>query len=165
MAKRTRTALQRKSNRESVRKSLPIRVGQAEKMIKGELQKEIKQSAALLVRAPGRPVGSKAFQSVMRAKELLAESSILAVKMIRKAGKIAAAKGDSTPAEFLLRHASAEHEGKTIRPVATSVDKLESDSGNRAPVINIGWIAAPVRPELPTAPVIDVLALPERTDS
>lgn len=166
MAKRnTKIGKQRESKR--TRQYAPLTVGGVEKFAKAAIQAEVKAQAALVVRPVGRPPGSKAFQSVMRAKELLAESSVLAVKMIRKAGKVAAEKGDSAPAEFLLKHASAtDAQGKTVRPVSTSVDKLEGEGGSRMPTINIGWIggnAPAVAPALP-GHVIDVRALPEHTE-
>jgi hypothetical protein len=156
MVKRFKTTAKQ---RQRVRNSSHISLRGATKIVQTELKAEIAKRAEALVRPVGRPVGSKAFQSVMRAKELMAESSTLAVRLIKKAAAVAAAKGDSAPAEFLLKHTSAQDEkGKQIRPVATSVDKLEGDSGSRMPTINIGWIAAPA--PVPAFPIIDVKALP-----
>lgn len=146
------------------RNSSHISLRGATKIVKGELQQEIKQAAALIVRPVGRPAGSKAFQSVKRARELMAESSTLAVKLIKTAARVAASKGDSAPAEFLLKHTSVQDEkGKTVRPIATSVDKLEGDGGNRMPTINIGWISG-AAPTPPAFPIIDVKALPEHSE-
>jgi hypothetical protein len=157
------TKATRKHESRRVRKYAPLTVGGAEKIAKTELQQEIKEQAALIVRPPGRPVGTRAFQSVMRAKEILAQSAPLAARLLKTAAKNAAAKGDSAPAEFLLKHVSAlDEKGKTIRPIDTSVDKIEGEGGSRAPTINIGWIAS-AAPALPST-VIDVKALPEHSD-
>lgn len=158
MKRNTTQGKKRESKR--TRNYAPLTVGSATEMIKGELQAEVKAQAALIVRPPGRPKGRTAFQSVMKAREILAQSSVLAARMITKAAKVAAAKGDSAPAEFLLKHVGANDEkGKLARPLQTSVDKLEGEGGSRMPTINIGWIGpGPTRSALP--PVIDVLALP-----
>lgn len=149
---------------EKKRNVLPTRIGGMEKMIKAELQKEVKAQAASIVRPVGRPKGRTAFQSVVKAREILAQSSVMAARLISKAAKVAAARGDSAPAEFLLKHTGAQDDkGKMVRPLVTSVDKLESDTGPRMPTINIGWI--PQQPALAPAQVIDVRALPAHDDS
>lgn len=148
----------RSKKSDSERRSKTVSINSLREHIADELKN---REAAAIVRSPGRPKGSTAFQRVQRAKELLAESSEFAVRCVKKAAKVAAARGESAPAEFLLKHAAIEEGGKVIRPIATSVDKLE-DGGSRAPTINIGWIA---RPELPPAQVIDVKALPAPEDS
>lgn len=156
MAKRK----QPKRIRESKRKSVALRVGQVEKIVKAEMRAEIQQAAAQIVRSPGRPRGATAFQRVTQARELLAKSSVMAVKCLQKASKIAAAKGDSAPAEFLLKHVGAQDDkGKTVRPLHTSVDKVDGGGASRAPTINIGWIQP--APTLP-ADIIDVLPEPQR---
>lgn len=136
----------------------PISVQQVEKIIQSEMKQEIQQAAALIVRPVGRPKGSTPFQRVMKAREMLANSSTFAMQMLKKAAKNAAVTGDSRPAEFLLKHAAVEDEkGKLVRPIHSSVDKLEGESGSRAPIINIGWVT-PVQP--PAINAIDVKALP-----
>lgn len=164
MPKRVRTKLQRKVNAESVRRSQPIRVGQVEKIVQTEMREEIKAAAALIVRPVGRPPGRTAFQSVMKAREILAQSSVLAARLITKAARVAASRGDSAPAEFLLKHTGAKDEkGKNVRPVQTSVDRLESDGGSKMPLIQIGWIGGP--PAVHSSlPIIDTKALPEHQE-
>ena len=110
---------------------------------------------------PGRPKGIKAFHKVREARELLAQSAVFAVKKIKTAAKVAAEKGDSAPAEFLLKHASAvDEQGKLIRPIESSVDKI-SDGVSNAPTINIGWIS----PREPVQiPAIEVQSLPAHID-
>lgn len=159
MTKRTTKAGKRHESKRT-RNYAPLTVGSVEKIIKGELQQEVKDAAALIVRPVGRPKGRTAFQSVMKAREILAQSSVMAARMISKAARVAAEKGDSAPAEFLLKHVGANDEkGKLARPLQTSVDKLEGEGGSRMPTINIGWIgSAPAVNALPG--VIDVLALP-----
>lgn len=145
----------RRKQRESERKARSLTVGTFEKIMK-ESRADIADAAEKVVkRSVGRPKGSKAFDRVKRAKEILAESSTVAARLIVKAAKVAANQGDSRPAEFLLKHTGApDAQGKMVRPLVTSVDKLEGDTGPKAPTINIGWIPQP------TLPVIDVKALP-----
>lgn len=168
MAKRPRTKAQRKVNAESVRTSGPIRVGQVEKLIRGEMHQEIKDAALAIVRPVGKPPGRTAFQSVMKAREILAQSAVMAARLVGKAAKVAASRGDSSPAEFLLKHTSAQDDkGKMVRPISTSVDKLEDAGGSRGPTINVGWIVGPSRPASEPSsalPTIDVQALPEPSD-
>lgn len=156
-----------KKRREQKRDSAPVTVHRMKEIVKADLTAAVKAQAALIVRPVGKPPGTKAFQSVMRAKEILAQSAPLAARLMKTAARVAAAKGDSAPAEFLLKHVSAQDDkGRTVRPLATSVDKLEGDSGPRMPVINIGWIngTAPTPSALPGT-VIDVPLLPEHSDS
>lgn len=140
MAKRT-TKRRITAESKRTRNYSSVSIGALEKIVKAELPAEVTK----LVRKVG---GQRtAFQSVVKAREILAQSSVLAARMIGKAAKVAASKGDSAPAEFLLKHVAAlDDQGKTVRPLATSVDKLETEAGSRAPVINIGWITAAPAP-------------------
>lgn len=128
-----------------------LTVGKMRKLIEGEIKKDL----ALVKRPVGRPKGSTALQRVQRARELMAQSSELAVRCLRRAAKVAAEKGDSAPAEFLLKHIAVDEHGKLVRPVAVSVDKAEGGSVSKVPTINIGWAvnAAPGQPALPPASI------------
>lgn len=145
--------------REQQRKARSVSVGHVEKFVRQELAKK----DAAIPRAVGRPKGSTAFQRVQRAKEILAQSAPIAARLITKAAKIAALKGDSAPAEFLLKHVGAQDDqGKLVRPVITSVDKLEGEGSSRLPTINIGWIPAGRSPAaLP--PAVDAEVISEST--
>jgi len=158
MSKRTLTAKQKRT-RERTRNYAPLSRTSVEKLVKTELANEVKEQAALIVRPRGRPKGQTAFQRVQQAREMMQRATPLAMKLLTKAAKIAADKGDSRPTEFLLKHVAVEGEkGKLVRPIHTSVDKLEGEGGPRMPTINIGWISAPT--DRPALPVIETRALP-----
>lgn len=147
------TAKRRADNR----KSVAISVRRAEKIVKTELEAQVKTAALEIVRKPGRPKGSTPFQRVQRAREILANAAPLAAKLLQKGAKIAAEKGDTRPAEFLLKHVAVEDEsGKLIRPLQSSVDKIEGQTGPTMPTIAIGWITPPALPS--AQPAIDVEA-------
>ena len=146
--------------REQKRKSAPMTVNRMEKFVQQELREQRNGEK----RPPGRPKGSRAFDRVTRARELLAESSTVAARLVVKAAKVAAEKGDSAPAEFLLKHTGTQDEkGKVIRPLLTNVDRMENED-RRMPTIQIGWLT-PAAPSVNVIDVEPVAALPEHRDS
>ena len=120
-------------------------------------------------RGRGRPKNQPAFARVQRAKEVLAQSTVRAARLVVRAATIAAEKGDSSPAEFILKHVGMpDDQGKLVRPLVTSVDRLEVDSASKVPTINIGWITTGQQPTLPSpssSNVIDVRALPAKAEN
>lgn len=156
MPKRVKTKAQRKRAVQQVRKSRTVSLNS----LQAHIAEEIKNAMASVKRPPGRPKGSTAFQRVSRARQILAQSSTTAARLLVKAAKVGAEKGDSSAAEFILRHVGATNEeGELVRPIVTSIDRLEGETASKAPVICIGWITNSQQPALTpdaSSQVIDV---------
>src|SRR5687768_7608078 len=92
-------------------------------------------------RPPGRPPGTPAFVRVSRAREARAKEAEFYVRNHKTAAQIAAKNGNSAPSEWALTHiAAVDDQGKEHRIVAPGVDRQQIEAGNRAPVINIGFL-------------------------
>jgi hypothetical protein len=87
------------------------------------------------------------------------------VKLVEKAAKVAAEKGNHAPATWMLEHMSAtDEQGKEIRPIAPGIDRQQIEAGSKAPTINIGWIA-PSAPRVEVTEVVEVKQLPDGDES
>jgi len=100
---------------------------------------------------------------VERARQALAKEAEFYVRNHKTAAQVAAKRGNAAPSEWALTHiAAVDDQGKEQRIVAPSVDRQQIEAGNRAPVINIGFLTAPAAPkqlEAANVQVIDVEAV------
>jgi hypothetical protein len=111
-------------------------------------------------RPPGRPKGMPAFARVERARQALQERAKDYVDIHTKAAKVAASKGNATPAQWALEHISAiDAEGKEQRIISSGVDRQAVESGPKGLTVNVGWIAR----DTPALAPIEVKALPGET--
>src|SRR4051812_27672178 len=86
---------------------------------------------------PGQP--KPRWKKVEEARNLLISKSKQIAQDLVTASEVAAKKGDSRPAEFLLTHiTTVDDAGKEVRPLSSSIDKQLSDAGPTGPTINIG---------------------------
>jgi hypothetical protein len=111
-------------------------------------------------RPPGRPKGYPAGARIAAAREALQKRAEQYVDIHTKAAKVAASKGNATPAQWALEHISEiDAEGKEQRIISSGVDRQSVESGPKGLTVNVGWIAR----ETPALAPIEVKALPGET--
>lgn len=118
-------------------------------------------------RPVGRPAGMPVFARVSRAREALQKEAEAYVKLHKTAAQVAAKRGNSQPAQWALEHITAiDAGGKEIRPIGAGIDRQQTETGQKGPIINVGWIASPSAPAaLPGPPQLAIAVSAERVDA
>jgi hypothetical protein len=112
---------------------------------------------------PGKP--KPRWKKVEEARNLLISKSKQIAQDLVTASEVAAKKGDSRPAEFILTHiTTTDDQGKEVRPLASSIDKQIEGHRSSGPTIQIGVLLPGMN--MPTGVrVINVTPTPSPSES